>query len=329
MVKYTTIAATAAENKDFIPQTGTLTMDAGQITGYIDVQVTGDSLRQDDKVFYVQLSDPVNTTLSTATKATGTIQSLGTYLPVDGTGYSTPATYPGYRLVWNEEFNGAALNQSDWNFESGGSGWGNHELENYTSSSKNLFLSNGYMIIEARKENLGANNYTSARINTAGKKQFQYGRIDVRAKLPTASGLWPAIWMLGADFPQVGWPGCGETDIMELIGRYPKRVVGSVHWKLTDGSAGTINNKFDAQQDFSQQFHVFSLVWKQDNVQILVDDQAYMTVSNANITNGSWPFNKPSFLICNVAVGGDWPGPPDTGTVFPQRMYIDYIRVFQ
>ena len=328
-VDYTTVAATAQANKDFTPLAGTLSMDAGQNSAYIDITVTGDSLRQADQQFYVQLSNPKNCTLAVP-KATGTIVNAdGTYLPTDNTGYTTPASYAGYHLAWSDEFNTPVFNTQNWNVENGGGGWGNHELEYYTGRLQNLFQSNGNLIIEARKENYGSNNYTSARINTAGKQQFTYGRIDMRAKLPVSKGMWPALWMLGSNFGSVGWPACGETDIMELVGQNPKQVVGSIHWKQSNGTSGTYNNSFNAQQDFAQQFHVFSLLWDTNSVKILVDDQVYVSATDANVTTGTNPFNAPFFLIFNVAVGGDWPGPPDGTTVFPQRMYVDYVRVFQ
>lgn len=328
-VDFTTVAGTATVGKDFVQQSGTVTIPANKTEVYIDVTVIGDSLRQSDLQFYVQLSNPKGCTLSND-KGTATIGCTDlSYLPTDNTGYTTPTSYPGYNLAWSDEFSGAVLDGQTWNFETGGGGWGNNELEYYTSSTKNAFLSNGNLIIEARKETMGSNNYTSARINTSGKKQFQYGRIDIRAKLPVSPGMWPALWMLGANFSQVGWPACGETDIMELVGKNPKQIVGSLHWKKQDGSEGTYNNTYNAAQDFAQQFHVFSLIWDVNNVQILVDDQVYVTGTTQNIVSGTYPFNSPFFFIFNVAVGGDWPGAPDATTVFPQRMFVDYVRVFQ
>ncbi len=328
-VDYTTVAGTATAGKDFLSQSGTVSIDAGQNSVWVDITVTGDSLRQADQQFYVQLSNPKGCTLSVG-KGTGTIvNSDGTYLPTDSTGYTTPTSYAGYHLAWSDEFNSNVFNTANWNYETGGGGWGNNELEYYTGRPQNLFQSNGNLIIEARKETYGTNSYTSARINTAGKQQFQFGRIDMRAKLPVSKGMWPALWMLGSNFGQAGWPGCGETDIMELIGTNPKQVVGSIHWKQGNGSEGTYNNAYTAAQDFAQQFHVFSLVWDTNSVQILVDDHVYVSATNANVPTGTYPFNAPFFLIFNVAVGGDWPGPPDGTTVFPQRMFVDYVRVFQ
>lgn len=328
-VQFSTSDGTALSTKDYTSQTGTLMFNAGQKELYIDVKVSGDSLRRAPQTFSVNLSNPVNCTISAA-QAVGTIINDGTYLPTDTSGYESPNSYPGYNLAWSDEFNGKTLNTNNWNYESGGGGWGNNELEYYTSRSQNVFVSSGNLIIEARQESYNGNNYTSARLNTAGKQSFQYGRIDIRAKLPVSSGMWPALWMLGSNFSQAGWPGCGETDIMELIGKNPKQVVGSFHWKKGDGSEGTVNNSFSlSSQDFSQQFHVFSLIWDQDSMQILVDGQSYVSGNSQNILTGTYPFNAPFFLIFNVAVGGDWPGPPDNATIFPQRMFVDYVRVFQ
>jgi beta-glucanase (GH16 family) len=328
-VNYVTVAGTAKENTDYSPVSGTLTIPAGTTEGYVDVQVTGDSLRQAQQQFYLQLSAPVNCTLGVP-KATGTILNDGTYLPTDSTGYTTPSSYPGYTLAWSDEFSGNSINTQNWNFEAGGGGWGNNELEYYTSRSQNAFVSSGNLVIEARQEPYGGSNYTSARMNSSGKQQFTFGRIDIRAKLPVSSGMWPALWMLGANFSTAGWPGCGETDIMELIGKNPSQVVGSMHWKQGDGTEGTFNNSYNlSSQDFSKQFHVFSLIWTQDTVQFLVDDHMYVNGSSQNVASGTYPFNSPFFFIFNVAVGGDWPGSPDGTTIFPQRMFVDYVRVFQ
>jgi beta-glucanase (GH16 family) len=143
--------------------------------------------------------------------------------------------------------------------------------------------------------------------------------------------MWPALWMLGSDISTVPWPGCGETDIMELIGSSPNQVTGSLHWLQQGGSEGTYNNNYDLSSghDFSQQFHVFSIIWQKDSVQFLVDDQPYVKGGASVVTSGTYPFDSPFFFIFNVAVGGDWPGPPDNTTVFPQRMFVDYVRVFQ
>ncbi|MBS1947500.1 MAG: family 16 glycosylhydrolase [Bacteroidetes bacterium] len=329
-VGYTTTDGTAKSPKDYLAQSGTLVFAPGQTEMYIDVKITGDSLRQPNQFFYVQLSNPKNCIINTQ-KATGEIINEDNwFLPTDSSGYVSSNSYPGYNLVWSDEFNGNSINTNDWNFETGGDGWGNHELEYYTGRPQNAFVSCGNLIIEARSENYGNNYYTSARLTTQNKRTFLYGRIDIRAKLPVASGMWPALWMLGSNIPQVGWPACGETDIMELIGKKPNQVAGSFHWANSGGGVSSIS-KSDTllSGDFSQQFHVFSLTWEKDSMQILIDDHPYSTANSQNVTGGNYPFNLPFFFIFNVAVGGDWPGPPDYNTNFPQRMFVDYVRVFQ
>jgi beta-glucanase (GH16 family) len=329
-VGYVTSDGTAKAGVDYTAALGTITIPAGQTEVYVDVPVSGDSLRQANQTFYFTLNAVTGAVLGTA-KATGTILNTDLlYLPTDTTGYTTPASYPGYHLAWSDEFNGNALSTGDWNYEQGGTGWGNAELENYTNRTQNVFVSAGHLVIEARQESYGGNNYTSGRLTTQGKQQFTYGRIDIRAKLPVAKGMWPALWMLGTDISTVPWPGCGETDIMELIGSSPGQVTGSLHWLQQGGAEGTYNHNYDLSAgDFSQQFHVFSIIWQKDSVQFLVDDQAYVNGGASVVTSGTYPFNSPFFFIFNVAVGGNWPGPPDNTTVFPQRMFVDYVRVFQ
>jgi len=329
-VTYATKDGSAVSGKDYTPVAGTLTLPANQYSGNIDVILTADSLRQNDQTFTLELSSPVNATLS-VTHATGTIQNPGTYLPIDNTGYSTPSDYPGMTLVWSDEFNPKTLNTSNWTYETGGGGWGNNELEYYTTNSKNLFLTGGYLVIEARAEIVGTNNYTSARIKTQNKKTFTYGRMDIRAKLPKGQGLWPAIWMLGNNITQqgYGWPACGEIDIMEFLGNDLKKVYGTVHWGVAGGSHSYIGGNYSLTTgDFNSSFHVFSLQWDDTGMTFLVDDEPFYSASKTDI-GSNYPFDKPFFFIMNVAVGGNWPGNPNLSTVFPQRMIVDYVRVFQ
>jgi beta-glucanase (GH16 family) len=329
-VNYNTIDGTATSGKDYIKVSGTLTIPANQLAGYIFVIVTADSLRRDDQIFTLELSSPVNATLST-NQATGTIQNLGTYLPIDSSGYTSVSSYPGMKLVWSDEFNGKTLDDGTWTHETGGSGWGNNELEYYTNSLNNSFLTGGYLVIEARKETMGSNNYTSARIISKDKKTFTYGRIDFRARLPKGQGLWPALWMLGNNISQqgFGWPACGEIDIMELLGQDPQKVYGTVHWGIEgQGSTHIGGNYSITTGDFSTSFHLFSLQWDTNKMTFLVDNVAYFTASKTDVGT-NYPFDKPFFFIMNVAVGGNWPGNPIPSTTFPQRMIVDYVRVFQ
>lgn len=330
-VGYTTKDGTAIAGKDYTAVSGTLTIPANQTAVSVDVVVPPDSLRQAEQVFYLELSTPVNAVIPGTGKAAGTILNDGTWFPVDGTGYVAASSYPGMKLSWSDEFNGKLLDNSAWTQETGGNGWGNNELEFYTASPKNTFLSGGYLIIEARKEVMGSNNYTSARIISKDKKTFTYGRIDIRARLPKGKGIWPALWMLGNNISQsgYGWPACGEIDIMELLGHEPKKVYGTIHWGNTGGGSTHIGGDFTLSSgDFASSFHVFSLQWDSDKLTFLIDNVIYYTGNKSQVT-GNYPFDKPFFFIMNVAVGGNWPGSPDATTQFPQRMIVDYVRVYQ
>ncbi|HEY5368492.1 MAG TPA: family 16 glycosylhydrolase [Hanamia sp.] len=328
-VDYTTVDGTATGN-DYTKKSGTLTIPANQHSGGIDIEVKGDSLREGNLIFYVQLSNPVNAKITGAGKGTGTIFCDGTYLPVDDAGYSAPENYPGLSLKWSDEFKGKSLDNNTWNYETGGGGWGNNELENYTSSSKNSFITEGnYLVIEARQESAGSNNYTSARLQTKGKQEFKYGRMDIRAKLPKGQGIWPAIWMLGSNISSTPWPACGEIDIMELLGHEPNKTYGTMHWSNTNGQDGNTGGNYTLpSEDFSQKFHVFSVVWDSTKIEWYVDNQKYFTGNKTDV-KGIYPFDQPFFFILNVAVGGNWPGNPDATTIFPQRMIVDYVRVYQ
>lgn len=333
-VDYSVLDGTAISPKDYLAATGTVTISANQTQASIDVQVKGDpsDLRKPNLQFTVQLSNPKFCTLGKTSAKGIIITEDGTYLPTDNTGYTTPLTYPGYTLAWSDEFSGTNFDLGFWNQEigNGNSGWGNNELEYYTNSLKNTFLSNGNLIIEARKEPISGFNYSSGRMTTQNKKVFKFGRIDIRAKLPVDKGIWPALWMLGTNITSVGWPACGEIDIMELIGTYPNRVSGTIHWKSVAGQwAHSGADYFLPSGNFSQQFHVFSIVWQQDIIKWYVDDNLFLTKTAADLGGAVNPFNADQFFIFNVAVGGNWPGSPDATTAFPQRMFVDYVRVFQ
>ena len=334
-VDYSFVDGTAISPRDYTATNGTVAIPANQAQAQINVPIKADpsDTRQDNLKFTIQLSNPKAATLSLLSAAEGIIMTEdGTNLTTDNAGYSTPLTYPGYTLAWKDEFDGTALDLNAWNQEvgNGSGGWGNNELEYYTSSTKNTFLSNGKLIIEARKEAVSGFNYTSGRMTTQNKKDFTFGRIDIRAKLPVAKGIWPALWMLGSNINTVSWPACGEIDIMELIGTYPNRTYGTLHWKPVSGTNTNKGSEYNlATGNFSQQFHVFSIIWSQDMIKWLVDDQLFLTITKADFGAANYPFNASQFLIFNVAVGGNWPGPPDASTTFPQRMFVDYVRVFQ
>lgn len=252
-----------------------------------------------------------------------------------GEGYTTPTSYPGMQLVWTDEFNGNTIDSNNWTFEVGDGcphlcGWGNDELEYYRK--ENASVGGGFLTIEAREEFFGGRNYTSARMKTQEKQTFEYGRVDIRAKLPEGQGIWPALWMLGQNINSVSWPDCGEIDIMELVGSTDgdgnSRVYGTLHWKTSDGSKADEGENFKLNSGkFSDKFHVFSIIWNELNIRWFVDDELYFTMPITD--EGMTEFHQPHFFIFNIAVGGTWPGSPNDATPFPQQMLVDYIRVFQ
>ncbi len=329
-IDYTTVAGTAIANKDFIPVSGTLSIPANSLKASINVQITGDSLRQADLNFTLQLSNPKNCTLITNQVNATIINSNLLFFPVDTTGYSSPKYYPGYSLAWSDEFDSNQINQNNWSFDIGNNnGWGNAELEYYTNSTNNAFVSQGNLIIEARRESNSGFAYTSARMKTQNNKSFTYGRVDIRAMLPKGQGIWPALWLLGNNISSVSWPTCGEIDMMELLGQQPNKVYGTIHWSSTASIHQSIGTNYVLNNGlFDQQFHVYSLVWRQDSLKMYVDDQQFFGVSRNQVI-GDYPFDSPFFFIFNIAVGGNWPGSPDGTTVLPQRMVVDYIRVFR
>lgn len=256
---------------------------------------------------------------------------VGEDVPLDpNNGYSTPLEYPGMNLIWQDEFGGSALDESDWNFEigNGNNGWGNNELQYYRE--ENTTVADGFLTIEAKKEDFSGSSYTSSRLTTQSKFDFKYGRVDIRAILPKGQGIWPALWMLGSNFSSVGWPACGETDIMEMIGGGEGRddkTHGTIHWD-NNGSKSDVGGSTQlAEGIFNDQFHVFTIIWDEDEIKWFLDDELFFT---AEITDPNMSeFRDEFFFIFNVAVGGNWPGAPNSSTQFPQKMIVDYVRVFQ
>ncbi|RZO06569.1 MAG: glycoside hydrolase family 16 protein [SAR92 clade bacterium] len=252
----------------------------------------------------------------------------------DYSGYASPTTYDGYELVWSDDFNDSEINTDNWGFDIGGSGWGNNESQFYTN--RNAYTKDGMLIIRAEEEDYAGNSYTSTRLKTQGKQNFVYGRIDIRARLPEGQGIWPALWMLGKNFSEVSWPKSGEIDIMEMIGgnNRERTVHGTAHWNNGGINAdyspayyGGSKTKTDGNT-LADQFHVFSIVWTSDSIIWYLDNVQYHIMALNNSADLA-PFRKEFFFIFNVAVGGNWPGYPNNSTVFPQRMVVDYVRVFQ
>jgi beta-glucanase (GH16 family) len=233
--------------------------------------------------------------------------------------------------VWSDEFSYTGLPDSaKWAYETGGDGWGNNELEYYTAGRKeNARVENGMLIIEARKEDWEGMKYTSARLVTRGKASWQYGRVEVKARIPSGRGTWPAIWMLGDKTP-LEWPDDGEIDIMEHVGFHQGYIHGSIHCKKYYHSIGTQKTDTVQVPDCSEQFHVYGLDWSKDSIKVSVDGNVYFSFANEHSGYQAWPFDNKMFLLLNVAVGGDWGGQKGVDeSVFPKRMEIDYVRVYK
>jgi beta-glucanase (GH16 family) len=241
---------------------------------------------------------------------------------------------PARKLVWADEFDRPGLPDSTkWKYDVGGNGWGNNELQYYTPRRvENARVENGKLIIEARKELYQGKNYTSARLLTQGKTAWTYGRIEALAKLPKGVGTWPAVWMLGQNISTAGWPRSGEIDIMEHVGFDEGVVHGTVHTEAYNHAKKTQKGNQITVNGVTTSFHLYAIEWTADRIDFFVDDQKYYSVEKAALggTEAQWPFDQPFFLLLNLAVGGNWGGQKGVDeTIWPQRMEVDYVRVYQ
>ena len=231
------------------------------------------------------------------------------------------------KLVWSDEFDGNELNQDHWALIVGDGcpqlcGWGNDELQVYTD--QNHRIENGLLYIKAERE---GDHYTSTRISTKGKKAFQYGRFEVKAKLAVGKGVWPAFWLLGTNIDQVGWPLCGEIDVLEYVGRSPQEIFTSLHTQAGHGDNAT--TKATRIENIEEGFHIYSADWTKDKITFYVDGQNVYTFAPKDKSQEVWPYNQPFYLLLNLAIGGNFGGKEVDHTVFPQEFVIDYIRVYQ
>jgi beta-glucanase (GH16 family) len=339
MVKYQVIGLTATPGSDYEAITeGKIFMKPGELSVSIPIKIFGDAVKETDEKIEIVLLQSLNATLSEPIRTTITLVnddfSLVDKINIPKTGYISPDTYTGFTKVWEENFQGTNLNTAVWNYElgdgcPGNCNWGNNELQFY--QEKNAQLSDGYLIIEGKKETIGGKNYTSSRLTTQRKKSFKYGRIDIRAAVPEGKGYWPALWMLGDNIPQVSWPACGEIDIMEASGDKINRVVGTAHFgaTLAQHRFRTGATFSSGEYDFNTSFNVFSIIWEENKIQWLVNNVVYHQITPSDLNGQPYPFNQPFFFIINLAIGGNFPGSPDARTVFPRWFVVDYIKVFQ
>lgn len=252
---------------------------------------------------------------------------------------SRAVTTDGWRLTWSDEFNGTDGSQPDtskWVFDTGGDGWLNHELETYTDRPENVRVERGNLLIEARREDYTgsdgiARHYTSGRLKTLGKFAQEEGRFEARIKIPKGRGVWPAFWMEGNNVATAGWPGCGEIDVMENIGHQPGRVYATLHGPGFEAGS-YLQSRFDLPdgQSLGDVFHLYGVEWTGNTVAFFLDGKQYGSIVRDTVEHGrDLPFHQPFFLLLNLAIGGDWEGPPDPSTVFPATMMVDYVRVYE
>ncbi|MBU0955488.1 MAG: glycoside hydrolase family 16 protein [Spirochaetes bacterium] len=263
---------------------------------------------------------------------TGLISMAAILLSVSSCSSEPVRQYDGYVLDWADDFNGRALDKTIWRHAVGGGGYGNNELQFYTNAPENSRVENGILIIEARREKKAGYPYTSAKLQTLQRKVIQYGRVEVKAKLPVGVGSWPAIWMLPEDGSAygVGWPDSGEIDIMEHVGYEQGKVHFTVHTSSFNHKAGTHKTGTVQLDDAAEEFHVYGMEWTPDQIRCYVDDQTTFVYDNPGTGWQAWPFDKPFYLILNIACGGDWGGLRGIDNdSFPWRMEVDWVRVYR
>ena len=243
------------------------------------------------------------------------------FLLISLSGYSQ--SKKGYLLVWQDNFNGKTLDTSCWSNETAKPGWVNNELQRYTNG-ENIEIAKGKLRIVAKKQN---NEYTSGRIKTQGKRIFTYGLVEIKAKIPQGTGTWPALWMLGQNIDEVGWPACGELDIMEHVGKHPTYIHSTVH--NPSGYGTTPYTGIMKINDPFTKFHIYGMEWTKEFVAFYIDGRLVYTYQPAVKNKDTWPFDKPCFLIFNVAIGGNWGGPDVDDKIFPAVMTVDWVKVYQ
>ena len=329
---FTVSGITAEPGSDFENiSAASATIATGASSVEVSIPIIDDELNEVEEKMRLDISNAVNATI-TVSRGIGIITDNDSPTNFDAEGYNTATEHFGYNLVWADEFDGTELSTESYNFEIGDGcpnlcGWGNNELEYYTDAAENIRLEDGKLVITATR--LGTEGFRSARIQTQDKREFRFGRIDIRAKLPEGKGLWPAIWMLGANISDVGWPASGEIDIMELVGDKPNTIHGTAHWGNAGQPSTFQGSSISLQEKYSEQFHVFSLVWELNELKWYMDETLFHTITPNNLQGETYRFNQAFFFIFNVAVGGNWPGSPNASTQFPQTMEVDYVRVFQ
>jgi len=319
----------SANEKDFKQIDKRLSIPPGSTSVPLELTIFGDRFFEEDERFGVIIYDASNATIANNVAVVTILNDDTHQLIIPETGFVSPDSYDGMTMVWGDNFD--TIDETNWSFDIGTGcdqgicGWGNDELQSY--AKENASIVDGNLVIEAR---IGSGSiYTSSKLLTKGKRSFKFGRIDIRAAMPKGQGMWPGIWMLGDNIDEVGWPACGEIDIMEMVGGGEKdsETHGTVHWESNTGYANYGGSKKIEGSKLSENFHVYSIVWDEEKIVWLIDNEEYHVIDT---TPGHLSeFRDEFYLILNVAVGGNWPGPPDNSTLFPQWMIVDYIKYFK
>ncbi|MBQ3779272.1 MAG: glycoside hydrolase family 16 protein [Fibrobacter sp.] len=292
------------------------------------VILSGDS-RDDSAGSSTKSSDSRNSSSSAAGQSSSSSETVSSS---SSETTSSSSAEPAAQYLWNDEFDGETIDTSKWTFEigTGAGGWGNNEWEYYTDRKENAYVKDGVLHIRAQKEDYEGQKYTSARMLTKGKFAFKYGTVEARIALPTGKGIWPAFWMLGENFDTVGWPACGEIDIIEAVNTENK-IYGTNHWAngaeyatYGNNTGNYRNQKFDL--DITQ-FHTYKFTWDEKYIRMFVDDFMYHEILIEGNEGDTEEFHKPFFFLLNVAVAGNWPGFEVDDSQFPNEMLVDYIRV--
>lgn len=279
-------------------------------------------------------SEPTNTPIPPTITPTPSPTSIPTSTPIEPPDPIPFSEDEGWELVWNDEFDGDTINLDNWTYDIGGGGWGNREKQYYTNEPENARVENGLLVIEARFERYENSNYTSAKLITQGLQEFQYGRIEARAKVPEGAGFWPSFWMLGANYEAENsvyssdWPFVGEIDIMEYVGRDPTMIFGTAHGPGYAG-AGGLEGWSRQEYAIANEFHTYAVEWYYEGISWFYDGELYFTINRKDVGDREWVFDHDFFIILNLAVGGTFAGPVALDTKFPAYYYIDYVRVYQ
>ncbi len=324
-ITYSTVDSTAVGNKDFIPITdATLVFQPGETSKTIQVEIISDSVIEFTEAFKIQINSVQNAEGSGLSLPITIYDDDSLDITQVADGFISPDSYRNMYLFYDDEFNDSSVNINKWSYDVGEGIWAD-QWQEYTSNPDNIRESGGLLKITARNN---SGHYTSGRINSASTHPFKYGLVEIRAKFPKGTGLWPSVWLLGSSYNGTNWPLCGEMDIATLKGQVPGQMIGSAFYDITDPVRKDGFYTLPGYgETFADEFHVFSILWQQDKIDWYVDNKKYLELNKSELGSG-WPFNDYFGLYISFAVGGSFVGPPNDSTVFPQTFELDYVRGF-